>query len=993
MIRLVALNQETSTQTTLDLEGAPSISLNLAVAKPGETMQRHAPYSQTFRLPFTDRNNVFFSHFYEVTLSDGDFDPTQKTEVLIFEDGVQVIRGAMQLRAVRLMAQVYEVNVLGDVADLFAEMGSKLLEAAFRDDTTDPTSYVTTYNYNSTAANVILSQDLGEDITTGLVGDGTIIVPFADHGLSQNQQPLVAQVGYGLRSPDAQNGLYADMLKPSMKLATLVDRIITEAGFYYSSDFFASDFFTGIYMTLGTETENLTTGEANQCLVYQGSDQAISTAETWVNVELDDETTAGTYDPDEAFSVGSHVYIAQETGIHRFFVRLQVQTTFANSGSGDTLDVIGRISIGNVSQGSATVQMVEGSSPSFVSDDNRRIEFTVECLMNAGDAAQTQVYYHNNTSGDTITVKGVVLGLPTTRLQCLRAPGGEVNVPKLLPRIKQKDLMADLCQRFNLVIEADPDNPKRLYIEPYEDWIADGVDSYWTEKLDLDKERTLMPTSPLKSSRILFQDKESGDVGNAYMSGTLGRKYGTYDQDIDDEFATGELTNSAVFAPFFVYPVPTLEGDPNTINDFFLIHRSYEKDGVGVKHVSQPPKLFFAIGSQDIQDTYYLGGTGFSSYLFCSPFNESPVDGDTQSLTWNSQDLPFSATNALLNGDPNPVPAIGLQRSYWSSYLADIYDADARVFEAHLYLTPSDVRNVRFNDRFHILGATYKLTEISGYQIGTGESVLCKFLRDLGRSSFGACQNVPSTSNANGTVTFVDPDGNNVTDPGQQCCEAFGYYYDATTNTCRWQNPADDSGDPVPPYPPTDPQDPFPNTNGDTPGPVSPFGSNVVSTDDGSGTQTIFSTFNLSAETTDATATDATAPLGTDIQVDENTIASGVMRVNTTTVGGTSGTAFDSSFETWRFLANGRAGTVTFSKTSGTTLTSGSPGTRNPSATISGGVLTFQVTGLTDTIINWTLEVEMVRMYATNEVEYRDALLTEGGARIAGLNDRVILKG
>ena len=82
MIRLVALDQE-QTQTTLDLEGTPSISLNLAVAKPGETMQRHAPYSQTFRLPFTDRNNVFFAHFYEVTLTDGDFDPTQKTEVLL----------------------------------------------------------------------------------------------------------------------------------------------------------------------------------------------------------------------------------------------------------------------------------------------------------------------------------------------------------------------------------------------------------------------------------------------------------------------------------------------------------------------------------------------------------------------------------------------------------------------------------------------------------------------------------------------------------------------------------------------------------------------------------------------------------------------------------------------------------------------------------------------------------------------------------------------
>ena len=72
MIRLVALDQTNRAQTTLELEGAPSISLNLAVAKPGETMQRHAPYSQTFRLPFTNTNNQFFAHFYEVTLSDGD---------------------------------------------------------------------------------------------------------------------------------------------------------------------------------------------------------------------------------------------------------------------------------------------------------------------------------------------------------------------------------------------------------------------------------------------------------------------------------------------------------------------------------------------------------------------------------------------------------------------------------------------------------------------------------------------------------------------------------------------------------------------------------------------------------------------------------------------------------------------------------------------------------------------------------------------------------
>ena len=439
-----------------------------------------------------------------------------------------------------------------------------------------------------------------------------------------------------------------------------------------------------------------------------------------------------------------------------------------------------------------------------------------------------------------------------------------------------------------------------------------------------------------------------------------------------------------------MYPVPTLQGDPHYVNGSLLIHRSYKKDGVGVKPASQPPKLFFATGSEDVQDTFYIDNTGFSSYLFCSPFSEAPLDSDTQSLYWNSTSLPFSVDFENMAGAE--VPAIGLHQAYWASYLADIYDADARMFEAYLYLTPSDIRNVRFNDRFHILGATYKLTEISGYQIGTGEPTLCKFLRDLQRSSFGACTAVPTQSNANGTVTFTEPDGTTTVDPGQQCCEAFGYYYDAVSESCRWQAPGTDDGGPVPPYPPTDSTDPVPDYNGDGPGPVSPFGMNVVTTDPASGTRSVFSTFSLSAETVNATPVDATPPLGTTIQVGPDTIATGLMRVNTTTVGGTSGTAFESSFETWRFLANGRAETVTFSKTSGTTLTSGSPGTRNPSATISGGILTFQVTGLTDEIINWTLEVEMLRMYATNESEFQDALLTEAGARIAGINDRVILQ-
>jgi hypothetical protein len=883
------------------------------------------------------------------------------------------------------MAETYEVNVLGDVADLFAEMGSKLLEAAFLDGDT----FTTDYNYDLTDANVINSQDLNQSISIGdQVPDGTIIIPYADHGLSRDQQPLAAQINYGLMNPDSSvNGLYPDMLKPAIKLRVLVDLIIRTNGFYWESDFFASDLFGDIYMTLGSETERVTASAAGQCLATKTANQIISFANLWFPITFDDDSVLG-FDNDDNFNTGTSVYIAAQGGIHRFSVVLRIQASSMNPGA--EFDVLTRLSVGSVSIGSASVTMVEGS---FGTGDLRTAIFNVEAILSAGDAVQTQMRIVDPNGVSTpITVIGNTLGQDPTPIffQCTYAPGGQVDIPKTLPRIKQKDLLRDLCQRFNLVIEADPDNPQRLYIEPYADWIADGVDSYWTDKLDMDKERSLMPTSTIKSARITFGDKDSGDVGNAYIKATQGEVFGTYDQDIDDDFATGELKNEPVFAPYFVYPVPTLQGDPLYFNGLLLIHRSYQKDGVGVKPTGQPPKLFFVTGTQDIQDTFYIDNTAFTSYLFCSPLSESPLDADTQSLYWNSTSLPFSMDNGLLAGAN--VPAIGLHQAYWAPYLADIYDADARVYEAHLYLTPSDIRNVRFNDRFHILGATYKLTEISGYQIGTGTSTLCKFLRDLDRSSFGACTAVPTTSNANGTVTFTDADGTTTTNPGQQCCEAFGYFYDATTSTCRWSNPATDDGNPVPPYPPTDAQDPIPSTNGDTPGPVSPTGTNTDTTDPGSGSVIVYDEVILTGESTSNDTIEPVAPGGVPISVPDNVIAVGVIRSTSTTVGGSAGVAFTTLFDTWRFLANGRAGTVTLTETSGESLSSGTPGARRLTAALTSGVLHIYASGEVDEIINWSLSVEMQRIYATNESEFEDAILTEAGARLAGINDRVLLQ-
>ena len=249
-------------------------------------------------------------------------------------------------------------------------------------------------------------------------------------------------------------------------------------------------------------------------------------------------------------------------------------------------------------------------------------------------------------------------------------------------------------------------------------------------------------------------------------------------------------------------------------------------------------------------------------------------------------------------------------------------------------------------------------------------------MRDLQRSSFGVCSAVPSQSNANGTVTFTEADGTTTTNPGLECCEAFGYFYDEETNTCRWQNPDVDDGDAGPPVTPTDAQDPFPLTNGDTPGPVSPTGTNTNTTDPDSGTVSVYDEVILTGETTDDGQVTPVAPNGVPIQVGDNTVAVGVVRITSVTVAG--GVAYTTKFATWRFLANGNAETVTITETTGTELDYGSPGLRRLTASMANGVLSFQVSGEADETINWTLSVEMQRIYATN-IDDTNAILTEAG--------------
>ena len=104
-VRLVVYRKETSSSTAttafdLDLQEEPNVALNYQFSDIKEPATRKASYSQTFKLPFTDRNNEFFQNWYNVNLDTLVFSSRTKFEAVLYVGTTPQFEGYLQLKSV-----------------------------------------------------------------------------------------------------------------------------------------------------------------------------------------------------------------------------------------------------------------------------------------------------------------------------------------------------------------------------------------------------------------------------------------------------------------------------------------------------------------------------------------------------------------------------------------------------------------------------------------------------------------------------------------------------------------------------------------------------------------------------------------------------------------------------------------------------------------------------------------------------------------------------
>ena len=134
-IRLVAYRRNLSTDNTynvkefeLDLQKNPNVVFNYNWLDLKNPDKRKASFSQTIKLPFTNRNNKFFENWFDVNLDTLVYNTKTKFEAIVYIDSVQQLKGFIELKSIFLNSRLYEIALFGDTANFFTDIKDNRLK-------------------------------------------------------------------------------------------------------------------------------------------------------------------------------------------------------------------------------------------------------------------------------------------------------------------------------------------------------------------------------------------------------------------------------------------------------------------------------------------------------------------------------------------------------------------------------------------------------------------------------------------------------------------------------------------------------------------------------------------------------------------------------------------------------------------------------------------------------------------------------------------------
>lgn len=735
--RLILISYNASGSVTgqyeLDLFDTVSLPITKSIVDVKEPEQRKADYTKTITIPGTQNNNSVFSNIFNLDRSvlnstninyQPDFNPNLKVDAILYQNGIVQIQGYLQLNQINITDRLieYEIVIIGKFANLFQAIQGKLI----RDVDLSEFDHV----WNKT--NI-------ENSWTASVGNG-YVYPLIDRGNSTNNQ----QKQYRL-----------DTMYPAVYVKSVLDKIFSEAGYRYESNFFNSTRFKRLVIPYSGGLFNMTEQEVTDrtFLAVVGADYNLVQSGTLQTIAFD--SISQQTNP-LGYNNVSYKFepVSGLEGLVTF--RTELNCRFENISGATRSSTL-----------SFNVYIVHQPAVGAVKSYPLGLTNKIFTSLATGDGFDFSVSLQspeiNIASGDVIyvAIQYGVLGFPSYAdwLFTIKQDSAFFNAPNssyqenqtislnsaLPDKIKQSDFVSSIFKMFNLYYDIDQIDKDKFIIEPRDDFYTNSVfdlTEYWD---------TLKPLESRPMGVLDFRDfdlmyTEDEDYLNKTYQDVYLEPYSTNKFDVNNDFIKDEKQVKVIFSP-----------TPNTSSTL--------TDRVGPQIVSPDPNTQPNETTYNIRILYWAGTQSTSTGWELLQTNGTitqydiwPYAGMVDDTINPNFSLEFGVPKALFYSRTVAggayITTANLFNLYWWRNILEITDKDSKLITAYFKLSPHLISLLSFRKLYKLDNQFYRLNKVE-YDLSSREPVKIELIKTYTAPNF-----IPQQIQVNGGFSQT-PGGDN----------------------------------------------------------------------------------------------------------------------------------------------------------------------------------------------------------------------------------------
>lgn len=554
------------------------------------------------------------------------------------------------------------------ITDIFIQpinfLGIRYTEITVAENVVNETDSTFTINYNR------------------LLGIG-YIYPLIDYGNCSYDIPITNPTY--LSKKDYQFKAF----RPAFFVREIVSKIIQDAGYTYSSNFFNTNFFRRLivpnnYKSLSRkDSVNYVSGSTitNQVVNPSTANQK--------NVLFNSPTLAAN------ISYNSTTGSFQYTGTNPITIKITINLNYTFSRTAGSGFIYFNTTSGQVCQIQANVGTYNATSTGIITlnqNDNFSLVFAINYNPFAGSAS-LQI-----NSGASIIIENE--GAENIPYQL----GDTIKMNDLLPKnVLQKDFFTSILKMFNLMVTEDKYIDKHLIIEPNVDFYNTNSSTYldWSDKIDRKQPIKIKPMSEVSARYYTLKYKDDTDYYNDKYKKQYNETYGTRTYDNQLEFAKDTETTDVIFAPT---PLVGYANRDKIVSSIFKLNNNVEDSVESVIRILQVKVITGVDSWKILNDTSILSTQ--TRYCYAGHFDDPDVP---------NADLNFGIPKELYFSLVSGALSNNLFNTYYSSYIAEITDKDSRLVTCKIKFKESDIFNLDFGRFVFVDGVLYRLIKIVDY--------------------------------------------------------------------------------------------------------------------------------------------------------------------------------------------------------------------------------------------------------------------------------------